>query len=76
MYAAESVALQIMRRLRQLVRERRLRGDVLIVAHASVLAVMREKKQVARWERELARSLHFEESVHANREVFSILSYE
>lgn len=76
LYAAESVALQIMRRLRQLVRERRLRGDVLIVAHASVLAVMREKKQVARWERELARSLHFEESVHANREVFSILSYE
>ena len=35
-----------------------------------------EAKRKAEWERELKRTLYFEESHHPNREVFSILSYE
>ena len=35
-----------------------------------------EAKRKAEWERELKRTLYFEESHHPNREVFSILSYQ
>jgi ribonuclease G len=74
LYSPETVSIRIIRRLRELVRSGKVRGDLLIGAHPDVLALLQEKKQKAALERELARSLHFEDSQHANREVFTILS--
>lgn len=75
LYAAESVAIQIIRRLRHMVRVGHVKGDVLISAHSEVLAILQDKKRKEALARELARDLYFEESRHPNREVFSILSY-
>lgn len=76
LYSAETVAFQIIRRLRHMAANRQLRGDVLIEAHPDVLALLKDKKRKAEWERELKRTLYFEASDHPNREVFSILSYQ
>lgn len=76
LYSPETVTLQIIRRLRHLVKERHIHGDVLIVAHKDVLELLQDKKRKAALERELSRHLYFEESKHPNREVFSILSYQ
>ena len=70
------MAIQIIRRLRHLAGSHHLQGDVLIEAHPDVLALLKDKKRKAEWERELKRTLYFEESHHPNREVFSILSYQ
>lgn len=59
-----------------MVQVRHIKGDILIEAHPDVLALLKDKKRKAEWERELKRTLYFEESHHPNREVFSILSYE
>lgn len=75
LYSAETVVLQIIRRLRHMAANHQLRGDVLIEAHPDVLALLKDKKRKAEWERELKRTLYFEASDHPNREVFSILSY-
>ena len=75
LYSAETVVLQIIRRLRHMAAAHQLRGDVLIEAHPDVLALLKDKKRKAEWERELKRTLYFEASGHPNREVFSILSY-
>ena len=75
LYSPESVAIQIIRRLRHMVHVRHIKGDLLICAHADVLAVLKDKKRRDELERELSRTLHFEASDHPNREVFSILSY-
>ncbi|OUO47607.1 Rne/Rng family ribonuclease [Megasphaera sp. An286] len=75
LYSPESVAIQIIRRLRHMVHVRYIKGDLLICAHADVLAVLKDKKRRDELERELSRTLHFEASDHPNREVFSILSY-
>ncbi|KMO87864.1 RNA-binding protein S1 [Megasphaera cerevisiae DSM 20462] len=75
LYSPETVAIQIIRRLRHMVRARNIKGDLLISAHADVLEILQEKKQLEALERELARTLHFENTQHPNREVFSILSY-
>ncbi|MBF1346403.1 MAG: RNA-binding protein, partial [Megasphaera micronuciformis] len=42
--------------------------------HADVLALFKDKKRKESLERELNRSLYFEDSRHANREVFSVFS--
>ena len=76
LYSPETVAIQIIRRLRHMVQVRHIKGDILIEAHPDVLALLKDKKRKAEWERELKRTLYFEESHHPNREVFSILSYE
>ncbi|MFV0616983.1 MAG: Rne/Rng family ribonuclease [Megasphaera sp.] len=76
LYSPETVAIQIIRRLRHMVQVRHIKGDILIEAHPDVLALLQDKKRKAEWERELKRTLYFEESHHPNREVFSILSYE
>ena len=76
LYSPETVAIQIIRRLRHLAGSHHLQGDVLIEAHPDVLALLKDKKRKAEWERELKRTLYFEESHHPNREVFSILSYQ
>lgn len=76
LYSPETVAIQIIRRLRHMVQVRHIKGDILIEAHPDVLAMLKDKKRKAEWERELKRTLYFEESHHPNREVFSILSYE
>ncbi|MGE1063321.1 Rne/Rng family ribonuclease [Megasphaera paucivorans] len=76
LYSPESVAIQIIRRLRDMVHVRHIKGDLLIQAHRDVLSILQDKKRKAAMERELARSLFFEESTHANREVFTILSHE
>ncbi|MGN0948276.1 MAG: Rne/Rng family ribonuclease [Megasphaera sp.] len=75
LYSPETVAIQIIRRLRHMVNDRHIKGDILIQAHPDVLELLQDKKRKAAWERELKRTLHFEESHHPNREVFSILSY-
>ena len=75
LYSPETVAVQIIRRLRNMVHDRHVKGDLLISAHAEVLAILGQKSQKESLETELSRSLYFEESGHANREVFSILSY-
>ncbi|WP_301859115.1 Rne/Rng family ribonuclease [uncultured Megasphaera sp.] len=75
LYSPESVAIQIIRRLRYMVHIRHIKGDLLISAHATVLAILQDKKRCSELEKELARTLHFEQSNHPNREVFSILSY-
>ena len=75
LYSPESVAIQIIRRLRHMVHTRHVKGDLLISAHADVLAILQDKKRREALEKELARTLHFEDSHHPNREVFSILSY-
>ena len=76
LYSPETVAIQIIRRLRHMVQVLHIKGDILIEAHPDVLALLKDKKRKAEWERELKRTLYFEESHHPNREVFSILSYE
>ncbi|WP_298587182.1 Rne/Rng family ribonuclease [uncultured Megasphaera sp.] len=76
LYSPETVAIQIIRRLRHMVQVRHIKGDILIEAHPDVLDLLKDKKRKAEWERELKRTLYFEESHHPNREVFSILSYE
>lgn len=76
LYSPETVAIQIIRRLRHMVQVRHIKGDILIEAHPDVLALLKDKKRKAEWERELKWTLYFEESHHPNREVFSILSYE
>lgn len=76
LYSPETVAIQIIRRLRHMVQVRHIKGDILIEAHPDILALLKDKKRKAEWERELKRTLYFEESHHPNREVFSILSYE
>lgn len=76
LYSPETVSIQIIRRLRHMVQVRHIKGDILIEAHPDVLALLKDKKRKAEWERELKRTLYFEESHHPNREVFSILSYE
>ena len=75
LYSPESVAIQIMRRLRHMVHVRHLKGDVLISAHPYVLAILEDKKRKQALELELKKTLHFEDTHHPNREVFSILSY-
>ncbi|WP_288798953.1 Rne/Rng family ribonuclease [uncultured Megasphaera sp.] len=75
LYSAESVALQIIRKLRHLLKQQKLSQDVLVVAHESVIEILQETKRKEALEKELARTLHFEVSTHANREVFSILAY-
>ena len=75
LYSPESVAIQIMRRLRHMVHVRHLKGDVLISAHPDVLAILEDKKRKQALELELKKTLHFEDTHHPNREVFSILSY-
>lgn len=70
LYSPETVAIQIIRRLRYLAGSHHLQGDVLIEAHPDVLALLKDKKRKAEWERELKRTLYFEESHHPNREVF------
>ena len=75
LYSPETVAIQIVRRLRHMVHVRHVAGDLLISAHADVLDILKGKKRREELERELKRQLHFEESGHPNREVFSILSY-
>ncbi len=74
LFAPETVAIQIIRRLRHLVQVKHIKGDLEICAHADVLAILKEKKRREGLERELARTLYFEESTHPNREVYSILS--
>lgn len=64
-----------MRRLRHMVHVRHLKGDVLISAHPYVLAILEDKKRKQALELELKKTLHFEDTHHPNREVFSILSY-
>lgn len=76
LYSPETVAIQIIRRLRHLVKSRHIHGDVLIEAHPDVLELLQDKKRKAALERELNRHLYFEDSHHPNREVFSILSYQ
>lgn len=75
LYSPESVAIQIIRRLRHMVRVRQVSGDILISAHPEVLELLEEKKRRQALEQELCRTLHFENTHHPNREVFSILSY-
>ena len=75
LYSPESVAIQIIRHLRHMVHTRHVKGDLLISAHADVLEILQDKKRREALEKELARTLHFEDSHHPNREVFSILSY-
>lgn len=75
LYSPESVAIQIIRRLRHMVQVRQVRGDILISAHPEVLEILEEKKRRQSLEQELCRTLHFENTHHPNREVFSILSY-
>ncbi len=76
LYSPESVAIQIIRQLRHMVRVRHVKGDLAICAHADVLAILQDTKRREALERELSRTLHFEPSSHPNREVFSILSYQ
>lgn len=76
LYSAESVAIQIIRRLRDMVHINHVKGNLLITAHDEVLQILTDKKRKASLERELARSLFFEESTHPNREVFTILSHD
>lgn len=75
LYSPETVAIQIIRRLRHMVHVRHIKGDLLISAHADVLAILKDKKRREGLERELARTLYFEDSGHPNREVFSILTW-
>lgn len=75
LYSPETVAIQIIRRIRYMVHVRHVKGDLLISAHNEVLEIMEDKKYKESLETELARTLHFEDSHHPNREVFSILSY-
>ncbi len=75
LYSPESVAIQIIRKIRHMVHIRHIKGDLLIQAHEDVAAVLKEKKRYEELERELSRRLYFESSGHPNREVFSILSY-
>ena len=71
----ETVAIQIIRKLRTMVHDHHVKGDLLISAHADVLELLQNKKRKDALEKELARTLYFENSGHANREVFTILSY-
>ena len=66
----KTVAIQIIRRLRHMVQVRHIKGDILIEAHPDVLALLKDKKRKAEWERELKRTLYFEESHHPNRKSF------
>ena len=75
LYSPETVAIQIIRRLRHMVQVRHVKGDLLICAHQDVVDFLKERKRRERLERELSRTLHFEVSDHPNREVFSILSW-
>ncbi|MCH4187782.1 MAG: Rne/Rng family ribonuclease [Megasphaera sp.] len=75
LYSAETVAIQIIRRLRYMVHVRHIKGDILISAHPDVLDIFQDKKRRESLEGEFCRSLHFEDTHHPNREVFSILSY-
>lgn len=75
LYSPETVAIQIIRRLRHMVQVRHVKGDLLICAHQDVVDFLKERKRRERLERELSRTLHFEVSGHPNREVFSILSW-
>lgn len=75
LYAPDTVAVQIVRRLRELVFGKHIKGDLLISAHAEVLAILQDKTRKEELERQLARTLYFEESPNPNREVFSILSH-
>lgn len=70
----ESVYIQIVRQLRHMMKVHPIKGDILISAHADVLALFKDKKRKESLERELNRSLYFEDSRHANREVFSVFS--
>ncbi len=70
----ESVYIQIVRQLRHMMKVHPIKGDILISAHADVLALFKDKKRKESLERELNRSLYFEDSHHANREVFSVFS--
>ena len=75
LYSPETVAIQIIRRLRHMVQVRHVKGDFLISAHQDVVDFLKERKRRERLEQELSRTLHFEVSDHQNREVFSILSW-
>lgn len=75
LYSPETVAIQIIRRLRHMVQVRHVKGDLLICAHQDVVDFLKERKRRERLERELSRTLHFEVSDHPNWEVFSILSW-
>ena len=70
----ESVYIQIVRQLRHMMKVHPIKGDILISAHADVLDLFKDKKRKESLERELNRSLYFEDSHHANREVFSVFS--
>lgn len=70
----ESVYIQIVRQLRHMMKVHPIKGDILIGAHADVLALFKDKKRKESLEKELNRSLYFEDSRHANREVFSVFS--
>ena len=70
----ESVYIQIVRQLRHMMKVHPIKGDILISAHADVLALFKDKKRKEVLEKELNRSLYFEDSRHANREVFSVFS--
>lgn len=71
----ETVAIQIIRRLRHMVEQNHVKGDLLISCHADVLAILSDKKRKEQLERGFSRRLYFEDSHHPNREVFSILSH-
>ena len=70
----ESVYIHIVRQLRHMMKVHPIKGDILISAHADVLSLFKDKKRKESLEKELNRSLYFEDSRHANREVFSVFS--
>lgn len=70
----ESVYIQIVRQLRHMMKVHPIKGDILISAHADVLSLFKDKKRKESLEKELNRSLYFEDSRHASREVFSVFS--
>lgn len=75
LYSPETVAIQIIRRLRYMIHVRHIKGDLLICAHPDVLEILKDTKRCIALEKEFSRTLHFDETHHPNREVFSILSY-
>ena len=75
LYSPETVAIQIIRKLRHMVSVNHVKGDLLISCHPDVISILGDKKRKESLEHELARSIYLEDSHHPNRDVFSILSY-